>query len=200
MLWLLAGIAVLWFAVASAGFRRLLAILAGVAVVGTVLFLGWLQIEQNRQTKEAQAAKLRIPRTNVELVDLRMGTDSSSVQLSGRVRNNDPQFTLTNIELRLRVEECPAQAEQIREKVVLSAPDGLSEAALKRLIDSELAKTGTRCETVGDSTESISIYVPPGQSRELKEYVSFSGIGGPRSKRSWHYDVVSISGEKAETR
>lgn len=108
MLWLLAGIVVVWFAVASAGFRRLLAVLAGVAVVGIVLFFAWLQIDQNARTKEEQAAKLRIPRTNVEFVDLRMGTDSPFVRLTGRVRNNDPRFTLTRVELRLRVQECPA--------------------------------------------------------------------------------------------
>jgi len=59
----------------------------------------WLQIDQNAQTKEEQAAKLRIPRTRVEFVDLRMGTDSSFVKLTGRVRNNDPRFTLTYVEL-----------------------------------------------------------------------------------------------------
>lgn len=162
MLWLVAGIVVVWFAVASAGFRRLLAILVGVAVVGIVLLVAWLQVDQNARTKEEQAAKLRIPRTNVELVDLRMGTDSSFVKLTGRVRNNDPRFTLTYVELRLRVQECPA-------------PD--------------------RCETVGDSTKSVFVNVPPQQAREIDDYVSFSGIGSPRMKRTWGYEVVSISGD-----
>ena len=129
MLWLIAGIVVVWFAVASAGFRRALVILAGVAIVGIVLFFAWLQFDQAARTKEAQAAKLRIPRTNVELVDLRMGTDSEFVTLAGRVRNNDPRFTLTHVELRLRVQECPLP----------------------------LPGEEVKCDTVGDATESIFV-------------------------------------------
>jgi hypothetical protein len=162
MLWLLAAIVVVWLAITYAGFRWLLAILVGVAIVGILLLLGWIQIDKSAREKEEQAAKLRIPRSNVELIDLRMGTDSSSVSLTGRVRNNDPRFTLTEIELRIRVQEC-------------SSPD--------------------RCDTVGDTTESIFVNVPPQQAREISEYVFFSRIGSPRMKRTWSYDVVSISGK-----
>jgi hypothetical protein len=166
MFWLLiGGSVVVWFAVASAGFRRLLAILAGVVVVGIVLILAWSQNNQNARTKENQAAKLRIPHTNVEFVDLRMETNSSFVKLTGRVRNNDPRFTLTYVELRLRVQECPA-------------PD--------------------RCDTVGDTTDSFFVDVPPQQAREIDDYVSFRGIGSPRMKRSWLYEVVSISGKSPD--
>ena len=111
MLWIVAGIVVVWLAVAFPGFRWLLAILVAVAVVGVVLLFAWVQYEQNTQTKAEQAAKLRIPHTNVEFLDLRMGTDSSFVKLSGRVRNNDPKFILTGVELRLRVQECPASGQ-----------------------------------------------------------------------------------------
>jgi hypothetical protein len=93
-----------------------------------------------------------------------MGTDSSFVKLTGRVRNNDPRFTLTRVELRLRVQECPT-------------PD--------------------RCDTVGDTTESIFVNVPPKQAREIDDYVSFLGIGSARMKRTWLYEVVSISREPA---
>lgn len=167
MLWLLVAIVVLWLAVASSGFRRLLAILAGIVVIGIVLLFASLQVDQNARTKEAQAAKLRIPSTNVELVDMRMGTDSSFVKLTGRVRNNDPTFTLTHVELRIRVQECPPP-----------------------VVGGEV-----KCETVGDTTESIFVNVPPQQAREIDDYVSFSGIGSPRMTRTWSYEVVSISGQ-----
>ena len=161
MLWLLAGIVVVWVAVASAGFRLALVILAGVIIVGIVLLLAWLQVDQASRAKEAQAATLRIPRTNVELIDLRMGTDSSAVTLTGRVRNNDPRFTLDYVEFRLRVQECPT-------------PD--------------------RCDTVGDTITKVFVNVPPQQAREVAGNVYFSGIGRPRMKRTWTYDVVSTSG------
>lgn len=65
------------------------------------------RIRVELEEKEAEAAKLRIPLTNIELVDLGMGTDKEVVTLTGRVRNNDPRFTLTGVELRLRVQACP---------------------------------------------------------------------------------------------
>jgi hypothetical protein len=167
VLWVLVGIIVVWLAVASAGFRRGLAILAGVAIIGIVLLFVWLQIDQKVRATQEQEAKLRIPRANVELADLRMGTDSSFVKLTGRVRNKDSRFTLTRLELRLRVQEC--------------SPSGTSEEV--------------KCDTVGDTTESIYVNVPPQQAREIDDYVSFSGIGSPRMKRTWTYDVVSISGD-----
>jgi hypothetical protein len=154
VLWVLVGIIVVWLAVASAGFRRGLAILASVAIIGIVLLFVWLQIDQKVRATQEQEAKLRIPRANVELADLRMGTDSSFVKLTGRVRNKDSRFTLT----RLTCEE-------------------------------------VKCDTVGDTTESIYVNVPPQQAREIDDYVSFSGIGSPRMMRTWTYDVVSISGD-----
>ncbi len=160
MLSLLAGI-VVWVAVATAGFRQLLLLLAGAAIVGTVLILAWQQFEQAARTAAGQAAKLRIPRTNAELVDLRMGTDSSFGTLPGRVRNNDPRFTPAYVELRLREQDCP---------------------------------TLERCDIVGDTTESIFVKVPSQQAQEIHRYVSFDGIGSPRTKRTWTYDVVSTSG------
>ena len=76
-------------------------------------------------------------------------------------------------------------------------PDGLSEAAFRQLI-AELEKAGARCETVGEATETLSVSVPPQQTREVDEYVSFADIGSPRMKRTWSYTVVSISGRNGD--
>ena len=220
MLWLLAGIVVVWFAVASAGFRRLLVILVGVAIVGGVLLFTWFEIEAKARTREEEAAKLRIPHSNVEFVDLRMGTDSSFVKLTGRVRNMDSRYTLTRVELRLRVQECPpfpdagssdvtalmntkpkaGDQEPIVVKIdgigELEFPAGTDPAVIHAKVTELVAK---RCDTVGDTTESLFLNVPPQQTREVDEYVSFSGIGSPRMKRTWSYTVVSISSRNGET-
>ena len=173
-MWFIGGILLLWFAIASAGFRRLLAVLAGVAVLVAILLFAWLEAERQQAAKEEQAAKLRIPHENVELIDLRMGTDSSFVKLTGRVRNNDRRFTLTRMELRLRVEEC---------------------AALDAQAKAEAPGWSAACDTVGDTTENIFVTVPPQQAREIDDYVSFTAMGSPRMKRTWRYEVVSVSGE-----
>ena len=167
MAWLVAGIGVLWLGLVSSAFRRILAFLAAIAVVGGLLLAAWFKNEEDHRAQAAQAAKLRIPRANVELFDLRMGTDSSLVKLTGRVRNLDPRFTLTGVELRLRVQECQPPS----------------------------TSADTTCDTVGDTTENIDLSVPPHQAREIDEYVSFSGIGSPRIARTWNYKVVSVSGE-----
>ena len=52
------------------------------------------------------------------------------------------------------------------------------------------------CEVVGESDESISMIVPPGQTRAISgEYVFFSGLGAPRGRRQWDYQVTTISGK-----
>jgi hypothetical protein len=138
-----------------------------VIVVAGILIAGWFKSEQDRQSKAAQAAKLRIPRANVELVDMRMGTDTSLGTLTGRVRNLDARFTLTGVELRIVLQECPSAA----------------------------TNDDTQCDTVGDTTESIFMSVPPHQARDIHDYVFFSGIDAPRNHRTWNYTVVSVSGE-----
>ena len=77
-------------------------------------------------------------------------------------RPAEPSLTLTQVELRLRVQEC-------------STPD--------------------RCDTVGDTTETIFVNVPPQQTREINDSIYFPDIGRPRMTRTWSYDLVSVSAD-----
>lgn len=106
MLWIIVLIVVVWLASISAGFRKFALSIVVLAIIGAVVLWGWIQADNKRRAREEVIAKSLIPPTNVELVDLRMGLDSSSTRLSGRVRNNDPRHVLTGVELRLTIREC----------------------------------------------------------------------------------------------
>lgn len=51
------------------------------------------------------------------------------------------------------------------------------------------------CEVVGQTEEAIYVNVPPGQARDLNEFVSFTGLGSPRGKHQWDYEIVEIVGQ-----
>lgn len=53
-----------------------------------------------------------------------------------------------------------------------------------------------RCETVGETTSYLFISIPPNQSRDLDEYVSFSSLGQPRGEYVWHHEVVWLKGRE----
>ena len=110
MFWFLAAVIVLWLAVTVPGFRKLLGALLGVGVIAGLGLHAWIEHQSSIQEQEDAAAKQRIRSSEVELIDMRMGTAGPSVDLAGRARNNSAQYTLTRIELRLFIEDCSDKA------------------------------------------------------------------------------------------
>jgi len=176
MIWLLAGVVVLWLAIVSPTMRQVLAALVWVAILGALLLFGWINHLERRRGIEAEAARKRIPIARIDLVDMRMGTEGSFVSLTGRVRNNDSLHTLTGLELRLRVFDC--------------RPNVAGATASTRPSSAEPV-----CDTVGDTTETISTNVPPGQARDFDESVWFRDLQTSRVKRTWNYELLSVSGQ-----
>ena len=74
----------------------------------------------------------------------------------------------------------------------LSAQYTLSEVRLK-LVMRDCAPAG-HCEIVGETDESLYLGVPPGQARDLNEYVSFRGLGPPSGKHQWEHQILEIIG------
>jgi hypothetical protein len=68
----------------------------------------------------------------------------------------------------------------------------LSEVRLKLTMRD--CKGSNDCEIVGETKESLYTSVPPGQARDLDEYVHFSGMRQPRGKYQWEYQIVEILG------
>jgi hypothetical protein len=56
-------------------------------------------------------------------------------------------------------------------------------------------QTSTDCEIVGETEESVYTNVPPGQARDLDQYVHFSGLRQPHGKYRWDYHIVEIIGQ-----
>jgi cell division protein FtsL len=50
------------------------------------------------------------------------------------------------------------------------------------------------CETVGEVEQPMYLNVPPGQARDLNEFVHFRDLGQPRGKHEWDYGVIEIFG------
>ena len=69
----------------------------------------------------------------------------------------------------------------------------LSEIVLK--ITMRDCDAAGKCEIVGEEEVRSYSDIPPGQARDISQYVSFSGLGSPRGKRQWDYSVVEISGK-----
>lgn len=48
----------------------------------------------------------------------------------------------------------------------------------------------TKCDAIGETTQSLSISVPPGQTRGVEERVYFSNLPGLKGNLQWDYAVV----------
>jgi hypothetical protein len=142
------------------------ALLGTVAVVVVVIAV-YIFDSDRRNKAETAAARTRIQFSEVELVDLGLQPRYKYTQ-SG-------SYTLVG---RVRNGSAQYTLSQIRLKLTMrdcTEPAG--------------------CETVGEVDESIYLSVPPGQARDLDEFVDFSGLGQPRGKHQWDYQLLEVSGK-----
>ena len=160
MRWVVVAAAVVWFAVASPRFRYALGVLIAIVIALGVAAYLWSGYQDQQRAKAALAAKGLIKHESIELFDMTMGISGPSVTLKGRVRNNDAAYSLTAVELRIRVLDC---------------------------------NEAQKCDVVGEAVEDVLTNVPPGQVRDVDEFVYFSGLGRERPGRRWTYDLLSVS-------
>ena len=74
----------------------------------------------------------------------------------------------------------------------LSARYGLSELRLKITMRDCVAPAN--CETVGEAEQPMYKSVPPGQGRDINEFVHFRDLGPARGKHEWDYQVIEVYG------
>lgn len=80
--------------------RRALPIALAV-IVGIIAFFAWYQDHELGQSKQ------RIAPSEVELADMRLTDAGRGVKdLSGRLRNHSPDYTLMEVVLRISIEDC----------------------------------------------------------------------------------------------
>ncbi|MEJ2565779.1 MAG: hypothetical protein P8164_02820 [Gammaproteobacteria bacterium] len=106
-------------------------------VIGIIGYLAWYQ------NHELDLSKRRIPVAEVELADMKITHETRGRQVTGRVRNHSQKYTLTELQLRVSMEDCaknghcevinqtditlkpevpPGQARDFREPLYLSSP------------------------------------------------------------------------------
>ena len=74
--------------------------LAFAVIVGIIGFLAWYQ------NHELALSKQRIPVAEVELADVALVDQARGREITGRVRNHSREFTLTELRLRVSMEDC----------------------------------------------------------------------------------------------
>jgi hypothetical protein len=96
------------------------------------------------EEKESQLARTRISPGELELIDFRLTTSGRySEELTGRIKNNSDKYTLRSLDLKIVFRDCEKN-------------HALPES----------------CTIVGETTEYVSVRIPPKQARDIKENVS----------------------------
>lgn len=158
MAWVIA-IVVLVLLVVSAGFRKLALGLVVIAVVGGVIAYFYGQAEERQSLT-------RIPASQLVLENVRLNPDYSSYKLSGRIKNNSAQFTLTRIVFAITMQDCTGDA------------------------------PARNCVTIGETNESVYLTIPPGQARDFQDSVYFSGGAlKPKGRLDWNYSISQTRGK-----
>jgi hypothetical protein len=105
-------------------------------VIGIIAYFAWYQ------NHELALSKQRIPAAEVELADMKISEERRSRQITGRVRNHSQKYTLTELQVRISMEDCtdghcevinqtditlkpkvpPGQARDFREPLYFTSP------------------------------------------------------------------------------
>lgn len=162
VVWLLIAAAVLWLAVVSVGlstisdlksfpggFRRFLTVASLALIIGAMAWRAWGEVADRRRLLDEEIASSQITREQIEFRSLRMGVGGPLVQLQGRVSNNNPTHTLTQVEMRLRVIECDASFRcdtlgDQTESIAVSVPPNQSREISHDVFFSGLGAAGLR--------------------------------------------------------
>jgi hypothetical protein len=156
MVWLFA-IAVLLLIVFVPAVRRIALVLVATAVIA-IAYVSY----QSQQEREA--SRKRVSPAEMEFADVRLGGASYTHELTGRVRNRSPRYTVSSVGMKIQVEDCTVTA---------SAAE-------------------STCVVVGQSDASLYLDVPPDQVRDFRTYVSFLNDMQIHGRMQWSYRISYI--------
>lgn len=116
--------------------------------------------------REESHSLSRIPVSQLVFENVTLQPDYSSYKISGRIKNNSEKFTLKEVTLVVTMDDC--------------ADESLSQS----------------CLSIGESSESVYIDIPPGQARDFEDSMYFSGGAlKPKGRLAWDYLVSQTKGE-----
>ena len=160
MFWLLgfALIVIFWFVFPP--FRKFILIVGGLFVLLTLGFILYNNFQES-------ASKSLIPRSQIQLKNLRLGTDNiGEKELYGEVQNNSDK-ELLDIYLKITAYDCP---------------------------ESSITPS---CTTIGqdDSVSVVQGVIPPHQVRAISgAFVSFYNMPSVKGNFLWSYEITGTRG------
>jgi hypothetical protein len=87
-------------------------------VIGIIGYFAWYQ------NHELTLSKQRIPAAAVELADMKITEEARGRQITGRVRNHSQKYTLTELRVRVSMEDCAdSHCEVINQTDITLKPD-----------------------------------------------------------------------------
>lgn len=150
---LLAGIVVVLI-IASIRFPKIGLSVLGIAIaVGLFLFL--------RTEGEVEKTRMLIRPSQIQLDHIEFSPSyADSYNITGRIRNQSSEHTLTEVSLQVVMSDCVKSGEQ-----------------------------DDNCEIVGEVTTRIIKHIPPGQARDFNDNIQFAQAK-LRGQVAWEYTVV----------
>lgn len=116
--------------------------------------------------EEEGLAQTRIPASQLGLENMQLIPNAGGYNFSGRIKNNSTQFTLNRIAFAITMQDCAGEA------------------------------ASQNCVTIAESETSPFLTIPPGQARDFKEVIYFSGgTLKPKGRLDWHYSVSQTRGK-----
>jgi hypothetical protein len=170
------------FVVDKFGYRRPLkwiSIIFGILAAG---FAALNIIDQRERTKQEAAraqeeaqSLTRIPITQIALQHVtldsstlrareRKGASTPGFTLAARVENGSPMYTLSAIEIKVTFHDCPADAPK------------------------------AKCVTIGETFVKANVNTPPGQARDISEFIDSAGMTKARERWTFDYAVSRLWG------
>ena len=145
--WIIGIIAVivfLWMMIAYPRFR------VTVIVIIVLAGLGIWWATENQKKKQRLALDLIKP-AEIELTEFRIAGGTASWDVTGKVKNLSPSYTLLSISLEITAYDCPGE------------------------------EINSQCDIIGEDTVTPSVGAPPGQVRSFDTYAFFSNMPEARN-------------------
>ena len=133
MVWL-AGIIVILLLIFSGAFRKVALGTSAVIAVGIGIFI----LVSKEYERESRA---RISVKDLDFQDIRLEGGYGPYRITGRIKNNSRQHTLTELGMNFAFEDC------------------------------EKDNPPLNCVTIGETTQNFYLRIPAGQARDLSGYV-----------------------------
>lgn len=138
------------------------------------------QRQRKRDKREEADSRKRISVSEVDFIEPRLKLWIGMSELTGRIKNNSRRFTLTRMKMKITMQDCTGDAPVSTRREKLLPPEN---------------KAGkNNCETVGETEESTEVNIPPGQVRDIEEFLDLPKRMVIKGRPKWSYLIEYLEG------